>query len=193
MWYLSSDIWIFLIIIFLLSYVLLRMPIRSTMKGDSTWGDVHSWQKIFNTLDICLTRHEWRKTYKIHRTRELPPYANSHEWHFAKHIALVCAGLYIWLIIAIDIQTLYNLIVTQTFAFFRNLIQHTHNSFATHIPFFDNLTRIYTLWLFILWELFPRGSSMYDAHYSHLPRLVDHKSTHKLPLRTYIPSYLLKC
>ena len=34
---------------------------------------------------------------------------------------------------------------------------------------------------------------MCDAHYSHLLRLVDHKSTHKLPLRTYIPSYLLKC
>jgi hypothetical protein len=153
----------------------------------------HGGKKYSTRWIFVLRVTNDEKLTKMHRTRELPPYANSHEWHFAKHIALVCAGLYIWLIIAIDIQTLYNLIVTQTFAFFRNLIQHTHNSFATHIPFFDNLTRIYTLWLFILWELFPRGSSMYDAHYSHLPRLVDHKSTHKLPLRTYIPSYLLKC
>ena len=36
---------------------------------------------------------------------------------------------------------------------------------------------------------------MRDAHYCmhmHLPRLVDQKSTHKLPLRTYISPYLLR-
>ena len=32
------------LIIFLLSYVLLRMPIRSTMKGDS-FSSAHTWRK----------------------------------------------------------------------------------------------------------------------------------------------------
>jgi hypothetical protein len=98
---------------------------------------------------------------------------------------------YIWLITAIDIQTLYNLShkLSHSLAIYFNTLT-THSQL---IPSFANLPRIYTLWLFILWELFPRGSSMCDAHYSHLPRLVDHKSTHKLPIRTYIPSYLLKC
>jgi hypothetical protein len=42
----------YLIIIFVLSYVLLRMPIRSTMKGDSFWS-AHTWRKCsFVTKNI---------------------------------------------------------------------------------------------------------------------------------------------
>jgi hypothetical protein len=47
------------------------------------------------TFVLRVTSDE--KLTKVHRTRELSPYANSHEWHFAKHIALVCAGLNIQL------------------------------------------------------------------------------------------------
>ena len=33
------------------------------------------------------------KRIKVHRTLEFSPYAIGHELHFAKNIALVCAGL----------------------------------------------------------------------------------------------------
>ena len=71
---------------------------------------------------------------------------------------------------------------------FSHKFSHSFTIFHNSSPFFDNVIRTYTLLLFMLWEPFPS-----DAHYAHLPRLVNHKSTHTVHLRTYIPSYLLKC
>jgi hypothetical protein len=63
-------------------------------ESDSFSRAHNSWQNLkYSTRWIFVLRVTSDETHtKLHRTRELSPYANSHEWHFAKHIALVCAG-----------------------------------------------------------------------------------------------------
>ena len=52
-----------------------------------------SCQKLFNMLNIRRWWQACRKSLKTSRTPEKLAYANSHEWNFAKLIALVCGGL----------------------------------------------------------------------------------------------------
>jgi hypothetical protein len=87
------------LIIFLLSYVLLRMPIRSKMKGDSFSRRKCSFNHDWNYSTCWILGADgtrgWNRS-KRHRTLGELAYANSNEWRSAQLIAPVCAGLKFW-------------------------------------------------------------------------------------------------